>query len=103
MTIITAYASITIMLALLIKINERLLDMRTPESMLTLSKQREFVTQKHETNRIFDRYNHLGEHLGTKWIKTKPSKTMLELAKFVGDRALMPDEMHMEVYGIRAC
>ena len=100
MTIITAYISITIALALLVKLESVLWNMRTPESMLSLKLEREFITKKHETNRVYRRYNRLGQDLGTQWIRSKPSKSMLELAEFVGDRALMPEGMHREVYGI---
>ena len=100
MTIITAYASITIILALLVKLESVLWNMRTPESMLSLKLEREFITKKHETNRVYRRYNRLGQDLGTQWVRSKPSKHMMELAKFVGDRALMPDSMRLEVYGI---
>ncbi len=100
MTIITAYITISIGLALLVKLESILWGMRTPGSMMTLKLEREFITKKHTTNRVYRRYNRLGEHLGTKWVAVKPSKAMLELAKFVGDRALMPAEMHREVYGI---
>ena len=100
MTIITAYVGITIMLALLVKLENVLWNMRTPESMMSLKLEREFITKKHETNRVFRRYNRLGQDLGTQWVRSKPSKKMLELAEFVGDRALMPVDMHLEVYGI---
>ena len=100
MSIITAYISISIALALLVKLESILWNMRTPESMMTLKIEREFITKKHETNRVYRRYNRLGQDLGTQWVSSKPSKKMLELAEFVGDRALMPVEMHREVYGI---
>lgn len=100
MSIITAYISISIALALLVKLESILWNMRTPESMMTLKIEREFITKKHETNRVYRRYNRLGQDLGTQWVRSKPSKKMLELAEFVGDRALMPVEMHREVYGI---
>ena len=100
MSIITAYISISIALALLVKLEGVLRNMRTPESMLSLKLEREFITKKHETNRVYRRYNRLGQDLGTQWVRSKPSKKMLELAKFVGDRALMPDSMRIEVYGI---
>ena len=100
MSIITAYISISIALALLVKLESILWNMRTPESMMTLKIEREFITAKHETNRVYRRYNRLGQDLGTQWVRSKPSKKMLELAEFVGDRALMPVEMHREVYGI---
>lgn len=102
MTIITAYVSISIILALLVKLESILWSMRTPESMTITRLEREFVTAKHVTNRVYRRYNRLGQDLGTQWTRTKPNKAMLELAKFVGDRALMPVDMHMEVYGIPA-
>ena len=100
MSIIAAYISISIALALLVKLESILWNMRTPESMMTLKIEREFITAKHETNRVYRRYNRLGQDLGTQWVRSKPSKKMLELAEFVGDRALMPVEMHREVYGI---
>ena len=103
MSIITAYASISIILVLLVKLESILWNMRTPDSMMTLKIEREFITKKHETNRVYRRYNRLGQDLGTRWVRSKPSKAMLELAEFVGDRSLMPDDMHMEVYGVRAC
>ena len=62
--------------------------------MISLKLEREFITKKHETNRVFRRYNRLGQDLGTQWVRSKPSKDMLELAEFVGDRALMPVDMH---------
>jgi len=100
MAIITAYVSISIALALLVKLESVLWNMRTPESMMILKLEREFITKKHATNRVYRRYNRLGQDLGTQWIRSKPSKSMLELAEFVGDRALMPEGMHREVYGI---
>lgn len=100
MTIITAYVSMTIALALLVKLESILWNMRTLQSMMTLKLEREFITKKHETNRVYRRYNRLGEDLGTQWVRSRPSKSMLELAEFVGDRALMPVDMHREVYGI---
>ena len=100
MSIIAAYISISIALALLVKLESILWNMRTPESMMTLKIERECITKKHEANRGYRRYNRLGQDLGTQWVRSKPSKKMLELAEFVGDRALMPVEMHREVYGI---
>ena len=100
MSIYTAYIVIGSLVALFVKLESVLWNMRTPESMLSLKLEREFITKKHETNRVYRRYNRLGQDLGTQWVRSKPSKDMLELAKFVGDRALMPVDMHMEVYGI---
>jgi len=100
MSIYTAYIVIGSLVALFVKLESVLWNMRTPESMLSLKLEREFITKKHETNRVYRRYNRLGEDLGTQWVRSKPSKAMLELAEFVGDRALMPDSMRLEVYGI---
>jgi hypothetical protein len=100
MSIITAYISMSLALAILVKLESILWNMRTPESMLSLKLEREFITKKHETNRVYRRYNRLGADLGTQWVRSKPRKAMLELAEFVGDRALMPVDMHREVYGI---
>ena len=57
MSIIAAYISISIALALLVKLESILWNMRTPESMMTLKIEREFITAKHETNRVYRRYN----------------------------------------------
>ena len=100
MSICTAYIVICSLVALLVKLENVLWNMRTPASMMALKLEREFITKKHETNRVFRRYNRLGQDLGTQWVTSKPSKDMLELARFVGDRALMPDSMRVEVYGI---
>ena len=100
MSIYTAYIVIGSLVALFVKIESILWNMRTPESMEIRTVQRQFITAKHETVTVYRRSNRLGQDLGTRWIKTKPSKKMLELAEFVGDRALMPNNMRLEVYGI---
>lgn len=100
MSIYTAYLVFTVILSLLVAIERYLWAMRTPESMEVRTIQRQFITAKHETVTVYRRSNRLGQGLGTRWVKTKPSSRMLELAEFVGERALMPDSMHREVYGI---
>ena len=87
-------------LSLLVAIERYLWSMRTPESMEVRTVQRQFITAKHETVTVYRRSNRLGQDLGTRWVKSRPSKSMLELAEFVGNRALMPDSMRIEVYGI---
>ena len=100
MSIYTAYFVFTVILSLLVAIERYLWAMRTPESMEVRTVQRQFITAKHETVTVYRRSNRLGQDLGTRWVKSRPSKSMLELAEFVGNRALMPDSMRIEVYGI---
>ena len=100
MSIYTAYIVIGSLVALFVKIESILWNMKTPESMEVRTIQRQFITAKHETVTVYRRSNRLGQDLGTRWIKTKPKKHLLELAEFVGNRALMPNSMHREVYGI---
>lgn len=100
MSIFTAYFVFTVVLSLLVAVERYLWAMRTPESMEIRTVQRQLITAKHETVTVYRRSNRLGQDLGTHWVKSRPSKRLLELAEFVGDRALMPDCMHREVYGI---